>query len=1854
MDFISVHMFPPFVCRLITVLALCAFCLSPGRADIVINELVNAASDRVLKWDANGVPRLGTGVSWYQAAFTETAWQTGTAPFGFGTFATSPTTAIATNLQTQMYYLTPSVYLRKTFTVSAGDAAKTDPLELVVEYNDGFVVYVNGVEAARRWGGATNQFLPHDHPAFDPNLNDTAADTTRYTETVNLGAANTRLVAGTNIIAVQALNISTTSTNFLFSGVLRIGGASPVTLVGASEQWRYFPGTVEPSGGLFDPALLTSGRLSVAWGLPNFVDTTWGSGPGPLGVGIGGLGTNVGGGLIGVTPSLYTRIIFNVSAAQAADTSPLQLLVDYDDSYVAYINGVEVSRANLQTPNTFVTNDAVANASRPWNNGNQTTVSIDAANKVLVAGANVLAIQVHNVTVADAEVAIKADLRTFGGTPLVTNTDTWRYFIGSMEPVASVSGSVEDNPDEPDSVTDWVELHNNGATPVSLNGWRITDDSDNSSGWNFPNVTILPGEYLVVICDGEGIKTPAANGFLHTDFGLDKNGEYLALRNNTGAIVQEFSPKTPPGHPHYSWGRNASGQYVYFDLATPGMPNSGTELSEIVATPTFGVPGGFYSAGQSVTLNTTTSGANIRYTLDGSEPTETTGVAYGGSISVSASSAIRARAFKAGAIPSRTATQTYLINEPSPRPTLPAVTITGDEQRSLYRPFGVMAIKNAVTTSGGNFGTGEGNPWTAQNDPLQYNNPNRRGKFGELPVVWQMLYPSGAPGFTTEIGLRMAGSPFTRPRYTLPEQNRDVNPNSGAWNLTNALRKPSMNFYMRDDFGGDPLDFPVITNSPVTEHSDFRFRAGHNDLNPFIIDELMRRLHVDTGQPGSLGINANLYINGVWKGIYNLCQHVRQEWCREAFNSDLDWDVVQVAQPSDGDLIDYQEMFTFLRNNPQNVLANYQAMETRVNMVNFIDYLLVNIYGCTGDWPHNNWIAGRERSINTANGRWHFFTWDAEGAIGSFNLTVVSNNFVVNPQNNGASGNQSSLNTASPQTESLGAASRVLYTLLKASPEFRLLFADRIQKHFFNNGALTDAKVLARKEVLRTECQPFISGFNNTRMDEWVNGKGDTTRWTVTRNATSPFSINTYTNTPSRRRVLLQGFTNDDTGTPYLPVGTVQGYFITEGLFPATLAPTFSQHGGTVAPNFQLTITNPNPTPSDPKWKIYYTTDGSDPRAAGGGIVGTQYTSAITITQTLNVKARVLDTALNEWSPLADAVFTINAPPTLLITEIMYDPPDIGGVSGSEYEFLELKNTGINPLNLSGWRFTDGIEFDFPVNATLAGGAFAVLVKNPTRFAERYPGVPIYGSFPTTSLNNGGETITLLDVGNNVVSSFTYDNAAPWPPNTSATGFSIVSVLPNSNPDPSNAANWRTSTNNGGSPGADDPLEVPPTLQITEVLANPAAGQTDAIEIFNPTIGSVNIKNWYLSDVIATPKKYRVLADTVVPGNGYRVISEPEFNPTPGQGNSFELPRTGGAVVLSSGDAAGNLTGSTASETFGPSNPGVSFGRHITSQNVKKFVAQSALTLGMPNSGPRVGPVVMTEIVYNSSPDFIELRNVSDSAVQMFDPANPSNRWRIFGVDFVFPQITLQPQQVAIVTAVTEASFRTTFPSLPAAVAVYQWPTGQGLLNTTELVALQQPAAPVAGQPLSYIDIDSVTYNSGTGWPAAPRTLIMRRYWSAFADDPASWFKGTATGNPGFGFTFAEWQTGHFTTSQVSDPNYGGINGNPDGDAYTNFWEFAHGFNPLSANLTPALTATLANDGAAGPFLTLEFRRNPATHAEFFADTAGEAGAWNLGAAVQVGSAVINGDGTESVTMRDTVSTTAAAQRFIRLRVVGN
>ena len=282
---------------------------------VVLNEVVAANSDRLLKREQPGYPRLGSSLQWYEAGFNDGDWSLGKGPFGFGVFSN---VTFGVNLSVAMQSKYKTLYLRKTFTVSAADAASTNQLELVTRYNDGFIAFLNGTEVARSNMGGPGMFAYRDQVAFNTNTPHTAAEVFR------LGPATNRLSAGENVLSIQTHNKSLTgvdAANFLSMADLRVNGVPSVTLVASTNQWRYFVGQVEPSGGVIDYALLGGVPQTAVWATLGFNDSSWGEGVGPFGYDRNvpthyTLGTDLSAQVYGIAASVYARTLFSATAVE--------------------------------------------------------------------------------------------------------------------------------------------------------------------------------------------------------------------------------------------------------------------------------------------------------------------------------------------------------------------------------------------------------------------------------------------------------------------------------------------------------------------------------------------------------------------------------------------------------------------------------------------------------------------------------------------------------------------------------------------------------------------------------------------------------------------------------------------------------------------------------------------------------------------------------------------------------------------------------------------------------------------------------------------------------------------------------------------------------------------------------------------------------------------------------------------------------------------------------------------------------------------------------------------------------------------------------------------------------------------------------------------------------------------------------------------------------------------------------------------------------------------------------------------------------------------------------------------------
>ena len=455
----------------------------------------------------------------------------------------------------------------------------------------------------------------------------------------------------------------------------------------------------------------------------------------------------------------------------------------------------------------------------------------------------------------------------------------------------------------------------------------------------------------------------------------------------------------------------------------------------------------------------------------------------------------------------------------------------------------------------------------------------------------------------------------------------------------------------------------------------------------------------------------------------------------------------------------------------------------------------------------------------------------------------------------------------------------------------------------------------------------------------------------------------------------------------------------------------------------------------------------------------------------------------------------------LVVSEIMYHPPTQAGVDGDEFEFIELKNSGPTVLDLSGLTFTSGITFTFTNGTFLAPGQFFLLGRNPARLQTKYPGLAVNGTYKG-KLSNGGDTLTLTHpYGSNILSA-TYGTRAPWPVTADGLGFSLVL-------DEANPGHYRASSRSGGSPGAADaPFTVPPIL-VNEVLTSSELPAVDAIELYNPTATNCDLGGWFLTDDATYPWKYRIADGTVLPAGAYLVFDETQFNATPGLGASFSLSSLGEEVYLFSGNAAHELTGYSHGFAFGGAASGETFGRYVNSVGEEQFPPQRLPSLGTNNAGPRVGPVVISQIHYHpveAGGEFVELLNLTDQAVPFFDPAFPTNTWRFSGLGVTFPtNVTLEANGLMLLVATNPSAFRATY-GVPAAVQIFG-PVPGGFDKGGERLELQSPDRP-STNGVPYFAMDSVRYNDRAPWPVVPDgsgASLRRIHPTQYGDDPVNW-----------------------------------------------------------------------------------------------------------------------------------------------------
>jgi hypothetical protein len=819
-------------------------------------------------------------------------------------------------------------------------------------------------------------------------------------------------------------------------------------------------------------------------------------------------------------------------------------------------------------------------------------------------------------------------------------------------------------------------------------------------------------------------------------------------------------------------------------LAQTSPVVSGNSL-EAVADTKFSVNRGFFEAPFTIAITNATPGATIYYSVDCSEPVPGKSFLYTNALAISNTTVLRARAFKEGWRPSNVDTHTYLFlgdviyqaANGAPPPNFPsswgANAVNYGMDSNVIAKYSLAEWREALTQIPSmSLVTEMKNLF----DPATgiYANALLHGEAWERSGSIELLDPKNVtPGrFQENCGLRIRGGYSRNPQYV----------------------KHSFRVFFRGEYGAPKLRYPLFEEEGAGEFDTFDLRTSQNyswaiesnyglGRHETMVREVFCRETLGAmGQSYRRSRYYHLYLNGQYWGLYETDERPEASYGETYLGGKKeDYDVVKSAnhvgafttEATDGNLLAFSNLWTMARAvaaNPAN--SNYfrvlgrNADGTRnptlpvlLDVDNLIDYMLGIFYSGDGDATlslflannrANNWFGMRDRA-NAEKG-FIFFNSDCEHTLGAIYSEV---------DRTGPFGgsNQGSFLYANPQW---------IHEDLMRNAEYRLRFADRVQRHFFNHGALTPEAGTNRFLRKAGQIDKAIRAYSARWGDAARSPAYGETDW---KNMINEIVNNWF---PSRTGVVLQQLRND-------------------GLFPSLAAPVFGQLGGQVPAGFRLELAHSNSSGA-----ILFATDGNDPRLASGAFSSSaqSYSQPVVINAPTVVRARVLSGT--NWSALAEATFY---PPQnftkLLVTEIMYHPLDAGGVDGDEFEFLELKNAGTNALDLSGLNFTTGVSFAFTNGTRLAPGAFFVLVRNSASFSTNYPGAVFNGQY-TGKLDNAGETVRLSDQLGKAIWSITYSDQAPWPAAADGTGRSLQRT--NTAVDGGNPANWEAAI---PTPGAD-------------------------------------------------------------------------------------------------------------------------------------------------------------------------------------------------------------------------------------------------------------------------------------------------------------------------------------------------------------------------------------------------------------------------------------------------------------------
>ena len=983
----------------------------------------------------------------------------------------------------------------------------------------------------------------------------------------------------------------------------------------------YFPRTLINIGESFK-YIIPDENTDSQWMNADFNDDDWLTGASGFGYSDGDDNTNIPSGTI----SVFLRKKFTIESSE--NINQLVLDIDYDDGFVAYINGFEVARSNIGgSPPIFNSTTGFEREAQMYQGGSPERFILNDTNQFLIDGENILSIQVHNISDTSSDMTLIPFLSAY-------------YNSQSEE----------------------------GLFPPSI--------------LNFE-------EDLVV---------------LHTDFKLSSSGESIFLKDDSGNNIDSITFGFLPTN--ISYGVSIENEeFVIFNNPSPGYQNDSNEYSGVLETGlTFSHDGGILESSILLEISGDGNEDQIRYTLDYTEP-DLNSILYTGPITIDQTSIVRAKAFKNNFISLLSETRNYFFNIQSNHP---IIHLVSDEYNLFDSEHGIYSYGNDYNSNFPYFGANFWQDW-------------------ERPV--NISYYSGnSLEFTANAGLKIFG----------------------AYSRGNDQK--SFSLFARGEYGVGEFDYQFFDNLEYESFESLILRNSGNDwMRSNMRDVAITSLMTDSNIDYQSFKTVSSYLNSTYWGMYHLREKVSENMVasKHGINPD-EVDMLTVSPDGvsvvDGDEDEYMQLQIFIEQNSLHTDENYDYVINQIDIDNYMEYHIAQIYMDNRDYPGNN-----VKFWKHPEGKWRWILYDTDfGFAGQWWSDWDQNYaYLFNTLDFVLSGNQTTW--ANPPGATL------FLRKLTRNDQFKIKFINRFADEM--NSRYLPSNVTSHFLEIYYNIYDELSN----HIDRWSESQpwADLNSVYYYVDNMNNFAINRQ---PEVKLHILDHFSLNSYNEIILVNDEPEkGHIIINN----NLKVRVNEWSGDYFEDIPITLRA-------------VAEEGYEFSHWSGDIDSSEIEIQINVNQITNIEAHFSNAS------------TLN----IVINEINYKSSE----NFDPGDWIELFNPNADAIDISGWILkdnNDNNQYLFPQGTFINGEDYLVIVRNSDNFLQFYPEIDSFIGEFGFGLSSSEDAVRLFDSDLIIQDEVYYSSSSPWPPLANGQGYTLELIDPSY--DNSLAQSW-SNINYHGSP----------------------------------------------------------------------------------------------------------------------------------------------------------------------------------------------------------------------------------------------------------------------------------------------------------------------------------------------------------------------------------------------------------------------------------------------------------------------